>query len=141
MIRHLGLSSTTIERVIARQTAELQRRELAFRDGRALPKFDGVSVVLVDDGAATGASMRAAVVALRQLGAREIIVALPVASREAAAMLGASADKCVCLFEPEPFYGVGLWYQDFSQTTDEEVRSLLTEAGHESLPADARSGQ
>jgi putative phosphoribosyl transferase len=88
--------------------------------------------------------MRAAVVALRQLGAREIIVALPVASREAAAMLAASADRCVCLFAPEPFYGVGLWYQDFAQTSDEEVRSSLLEANdqrepHESAHTDARS--
>ena len=144
MIRRLGLSSTSIERVVALESAELRRRELAFRDDREMPKVSGVTVVLVDDGAATGASMRAAVVALRQLGAREIIVALPVASREAAAMLGASADRCVCLFEPEPFYGVGLWYEDFSQTSDEEVRSSLAEAGdgpeqHESVSTDARS--
>jgi predicted phosphoribosyltransferase len=141
VIRHLGLSSTSIERVVAQENAELQRRELAFRDGRELPKLAGVSVVLVDDGAATGASMRAAVVALRQLRAREIIVALPVASREAVQMLSASADKCVCLFEPEPFYGVGLWYRDFAQTSDEEVRASLAEAGHETLSADVRSGQ
>ena len=144
MIRRLGLSSSSIETVVARENTEVRRRELAFRDSREPPKLEGTSAVLVDDGAATGASMRAAVVALKQLGARDIIVALPVASREAAAMLAASADRCVCLFEPEPFYGVGLWYQDFSQTSDEEVRSSLAEAQerwerHESVHTDARS--
>lgn len=128
MIKGLGLSSATIEHVVAQETEELRRRELAFRDGRQLPALSGFAAVLVDDGAATGASMRAAVVALRQLGAREIIVALPVASREAATMLTAAADTCVCLFKPEPFYGVGLWYEDFSQTSDREVQSVMADA-------------
>jgi predicted phosphoribosyltransferase len=146
MIGQLGLSAPTIDRVVAQEREELSRRELAFRDGRELPSLRGLAVVLVDDGAATGASMRAAVVALQQLGAREIIVALPVASREAVAMLEASADQCVCLFQPEPFYGVGLWYGDFSQTSDEEVRSLLADSNangqsDDSAHAGARRGQ
>ena len=137
MVRRLGLSSTSIEGVVAKETAEVHRREVAFRDNRELPTLRGANVILVDDGAATGASMRAAVIAVRQLGAREIIVALPVASRDAAAMLAASADRCLCLFEPEPFYGVGLWYQDFSQTTDEEVRAALADV-QESVHTDVK---
>jgi len=138
MIRRLGLSSASIEGVVAPESAEVHRRELAFRDNRELPNLRGANVILVDDGAATGASMRAAVVAVRQLGASEIIVALPVASREAASMLAASADRCLCLFEPEPFYGVGLWYQGFSQTSDEEVRAALAEV-QESAHTDSKS--
>jgi predicted phosphoribosyltransferase len=132
MVRRLGLSSATIDAVVAQETAEVHRREVAFRGNCELPTLAGANVILVDDGAATGGSMRAGVVAVRQLGAREITVALPVASREAASMLAASADRCVCLFEPEPFYGVGLWYQDFSQTTDAEVRAALAGV-HESV--------
>ncbi len=135
------LPSTVVDEIVARESEELRRRELAFRDGRELPKLDGYSVILVDDGAATGLSMQAAVVALRQIGAQQIIVALPVASRDATAMLAAAADRCVCLAQPEPFYGVGLWYEEFSQTSDEEVRSVLAEARvrwdqHEPIPTD-----
>jgi predicted phosphoribosyltransferase len=85
-------------------------------------------LILVDDGLATGASMRAAVAALRRMGAARIIVAVPVGSFETCEMMNDVADEVVCLASPEPFYAVGLWYEDFASTTDEEVRALLREA-------------
>ena len=129
VIESLGISPRVIESVVAQEELELHRRETVFRGERRFPILTAETVIVVDDGAATGASMRAAVVALRQLGPRKIIVALPVASREAVRLLKAVADDCVCLIEPEPFYGVGLWYRDFSETSDTEVSVLLADAG------------
>jgi putative phosphoribosyl transferase len=128
VIDQLGISAQTIAHIVARETLELHRREKAYRGAKRFPVLAGETVVVVDDGAATGASMQVAVAALRQLGPRAIVVAIPVASRQAVQLLKAAADDCVCIVEPEPFYGVGLWYQDFSQVSDEEVRVLLAEA-------------
>lgn len=128
VIAQLGISPETIERVVAKEELELRRRESAYRGVRAFPVLTGETVIIVDDGSATGASMRVAVAALRHLGPRTIIAALPVASRHAVRMLKTVADDCVCIIEPEPFYGVGLWYEDFSQTSDAEVRALLDDA-------------
>ncbi|MGH9886845.1 MAG: phosphoribosyltransferase, partial [bacterium] len=128
VIAGLGIPQDAIDRVVAAERLELDRRERLYRDGRPLPLLVGETVILVDDGAATGASMRVAVHALRQLGARRIIAAVPVATVEAITMLDAEADECVSLMVPEPFVGVGAWYRDFSETTDGEVRVLLTEA-------------
>ena len=128
VIGPLGILPGVIESVVAREELELRRRETTYRGPRRFPVLAGETVIVVDDGAATGASMRAAVVALRQLGPRSVVVALPVASREAVRLLNAVADDCVCIIEPEPFYGVGLWYRDFSETSDAEVRLLLAEA-------------
>lgn len=128
IVDELGISADTVEQVVARETRELQRREMAYRGARHFPVLAGETVILVDDGAATGASMRVAVRALRQLGPRSLIVAVPVASRQAVQALRTVADDVVCIIEPEPFYGVGLWYGDFSETSDAEVRVLLADA-------------
>jgi putative phosphoribosyl transferase len=128
VIRDLGISPHMVEYVVAEEERELQRREAAYRDGRTFPSLAGETVVVVDDGAATGASMRAAITALRQLGPRAIIAAIPVASREALWTLEAVADECACLIVPNRFYGVGAWYRDFTQVSDDEVRLLLADA-------------
>lgn len=114
-----------IEAVEARERAELARREVAYRAGRRPVAIRGRYVILVDDGLATGSTMRAAVAGLRQLGPRSVIVAVPVASPGACRDLSAVADGIVCARTPEPFRAVGLWYVDFAQTTDDEVRTLL----------------
>ena len=128
VIGQLGISSQVIEQVVVEQERELQRRIAAYRGDRRFPVLAGETVIVVDDGAATGASMRVAVTALRQLGPRAIIAALPVASVEAVRWLNGVVDECVCLFALERFYGVGLWYRDFSQVSDAEVRVLLADA-------------
>ena len=115
----------TIERVSAEQAIELERRARLYRGGRRAPDVRARSVLLVDDGLATGATMRAAVRALRELGPARIVVAVPVGSVEACAELAAEADDLVCLVTPRPFHGVGAWYDDFSQTTDAEVVAAL----------------
>lgn len=128
MIRELQIPQYEIERTIAREQLELDRRELTYRDGRPLVDVRGRTVILVDDGLATGASMIAAVSALRRRKPRAIIVATPVASRAACASLRRVANGCFCVATPEPFHSVGMWYADFEQTTDEEVRELLASA-------------
>ena len=114
-----------IDAVAAREQGELERRERAYRDERPAPDVRGRTVILVDDGLATGSTMRAAALALRQQGPARVVVAVPVASREACEEFRGEVDDIVCVATPEPFMGVGRWYEDFSQTTDEEVRSLL----------------
>lgn len=128
VIGELGVSPLAIDRVVEQEQRELARREAAYRGARHFPALAGETIIVVDDGAATGASMRVAVIALRQLGPRAIIAAIPVASRDALETLKSVADECVCLIAPEPFYGVGLWYKDFSETSDVEVRVLLADA-------------
>lgn len=128
IVRKLSIPGSVIEHVAAEQQRELDRREVAYRAGRHFPSLADATVIVVDDGAATGASMRVAIDALRELGPRAIIAAVPVASREALALLRSAADACECLLVPEPFYGVGLWYQDFSETSDAEVIGLLAES-------------
>ena len=128
VIGQLGISPIVIERVVADEARELERRETVYRGARRFPVLAGETVIVVDDGAATGASMRVAVIALRQLGPRAIIAALPVASLDAIETIGAVADECVSIISPDPFYGVGLWYKDFAQTADVEVRVLLADA-------------
>jgi len=115
--------------VAAEELAELTRREAAYRDGRPAPKVRGKAVILVDDGLATGASMKAAVAALRDLGPARIVAAVPVGAPETCQELGELADEVVCAETPDPFYAVGSWYVNFDQTTDDEVRELLAEAG------------
>ena len=127
-IRALGIPRYEVERTVARERVELDRRERAYRSGRPTMKVGGRTVILVDDGLATGASMAAAVTALRQRESRAIIVAVPVASRSACAALEGIASGCVCVATPEPFHGVGEWYADFDQTTDDQVRDLLAAA-------------
>jgi len=128
VIGQLGVRPEAIQRVIAAETRELERREADYRGEHAFPVVAGETVIVVDDGAATGASMRAAVVALRQLGPRAIIAAIPVASEAAVRLLESVADECVCVLTPRTFDGVGRWYADFSEVSDAEVRVLLADA-------------
>jgi putative phosphoribosyl transferase len=128
VIANLGLSEDVIEEVTRREEQELARRERAYRGDRPFPKVKGRTVILVDDGLATGATMRAAVAALKTLGPAAIVVAVPVAPPDTAAKLREEVDDLVCLATPENFYAVGQWYVDFSQTSDEEVRELLAKA-------------
>lgn len=126
-MRQLGLSMSDLEPVIARETRELARRDAVFRAGRGELALDGKTVLVVDDGLATGATMSAAVEALRKLGATRIVAAVPVASHEACTSMQAIADECACLERPRPFYGVGAWYEDFHDVSDAEVLDALAE--------------
>ncbi len=117
-----------IELVTAKETAELERREQSYRDGRPAPELRDRVVILVDDGLATGATMRAAVKALRQCGAARIVVAVPVGPPDTCREIEEEADETVCATTPEFFQAVGQYYEDFSQTSDEEVRELLARA-------------
>jgi putative phosphoribosyl transferase len=125
LLAYLRIPEAAVQEVLARETLELQRRNRLYRDGRPLPQLADRSVILIDDGLATGASMRVAVEALRHAGAHEIIVAVPVGPADTCRELAALADRVVCVEQPEPFRGVGLWYEDFTQTSDAEVKALL----------------
>jgi putative phosphoribosyl transferase len=107
---------------------EVARRETSYRDGRPRPHLANRAVILIDDGLATGATMRVAILAVRREHPQKIVVAVPVASTEACASLAGAVDEMVCLDTPEPFRAVGLWYRDFDQTTDHEVVTLLRKA-------------
>jgi len=124
----LGIPAATIERVATAEAAELARRERIYRGGAPAPDLRGHTVILVDDGLATGATMAAAVRGARMQAPGRIIVAVPVASREAMQALGELADECVAVLTPRSFGGVGQWYQDFRQTSDDEVKPLLDAA-------------
>jgi len=127
VIRWHGIPDSQIETIARQELAELQRREREYRQGRALTDLRGRTVILVDDGLATGSTMRAAVQAVRSHSPSRVVVAVPVGAPSTCAELAALADETVCARMPEPFSAVGLWYRDFSQTTDEEVRMLLRE--------------
>ena len=133
IVRSVGASGEAIEAVTARERRELERREAAYRDDRPPVDVEGRAVILVDDGLATGSTMRAAVAALRARRPARLVVAVPVGSADTCRDLGAEADDVVCAKTPEPFFAVGAWYGDFSQTTDEEVRELLERASHRSV--------
>jgi predicted phosphoribosyltransferase len=122
-----------IEAVTARETAELQRREQIYRQGGPTPHVRGRTIILVDDGLATGATMRAAVKALRESGAARIVVAVPVGPRDTCAEIKELADETICLSTPEFFQAVGQYYEDFSQTSDAEVRELLARAAKDEV--------
>lgn len=124
----MGVPPAVIDAVAARELEELRRRERLYRGETALPEVVDRTVILVDDGVATGSTMIAAIKSLRALRPRQVVVAVPVASVEAAAALRAEADAFVTLSTPEPFDGVGRWYVDFRQTSDAEVRELLATA-------------
>ena len=125
VVRALSIPGYVIDAVATWELRELERRERLYRGDRPPPDVRGKMVILVDDGLATGSTMLAAVRALRQQGPARIVVAVPVASPNTCELLKAHVDEVVCAATPDPFYAVGLWYQDFSQTTDEEVRKLL----------------
>src|SRR5439155_12428821 len=123
-----GLSQREIDRVTAAEQAELERRERSYRGDRPFPDLRGKTAILVDDGLATGSTMHAAVEALRLEGPSKIVVAVPVSAAETCDAFREVADDIVCVMTPTPFHAVGLWYEDFSQTTDEEVHDLLDRA-------------
>ena len=126
LVRALRLPDSMIQRVASSENIELNRRDRIYRGDRPFPDLTDKTVIVVDDGLATGASMRAAVEALRKLGPKEIVVAVPVCARQTCDSFDELADVvCVCAATPEPFYGVGMWYRDFSQTSDAEVHDLL----------------
>ena len=125
VVGSLGIPDSAIDAVAAREQQELARRERAYRGNRPAPVVRGRTVILVDDGLATGSTMRAAAAALREQEPSELVVAVPVAARETCEAFQDEVDAVVCAITPEPFYAVGMWYRDFSQTTDEEVHELL----------------
>jgi predicted phosphoribosyltransferase len=139
VVRGLGVPDKVIDAVARREQDELERRERAYRDDRPAPDVRGKTVILVDDGLATGSTMRAAIAALRQQHPARVIVAVPVGAPETCAEFQDETDETVCAVTPEPFYAVGMWYQDFAQTTDEEVYDLLRRAALEHAPP-LRSG-
>jgi len=127
LVERLGIPEQMIDAVAARELQELARRERRYRGGRPPPDVRGRTVILVDDGLATGATMHAAIEALRQQKPTRIVVAVPTASPEICEEMNTKADDVICAITPEPFQAVGRWYQDFSQTTDEEVEALLSQ--------------
>jgi putative phosphoribosyl transferase len=128
VVEMLGISQQAIESEVARELAEIDRRERAYRDGSEAQPVRGRHALIVDDGLATGASMRVAVATLQQRGPASLAVAVPVAAAETCDELRREVDALTCLATPEPFVAVGLWYRDFRPTTDDEVRDLLRAA-------------
>ena len=131
VMRSIPHADEAIDAVTIRETAELERREQIYREGRPAPQLRDRIVILVDDGLATGATMRAAIEALRQSGAAKIVVAVPVGPQDTCRELEEEADETICLSTPEFFQAVGQYYEDFSQTSDEDVRELLSHAAQE----------
>jgi predicted phosphoribosyltransferase len=125
VVKWYGVSARVIDEVTREEQIELERREQAYRDGRAAVDLQGRTVLLVDDGLATGSTMKAAVHAVRAHAPARIVVAVPVGAPDTCREFANIADEIVCLRTPDPFAAVGLWYRDFSETTDEEVRILL----------------
>jgi predicted phosphoribosyltransferase len=130
VVNRLGISERHINAAVAREQQEIERRELEYRGDLPQARVQKRKIILVDDGLATGATMRAGVEALREAGAAEIIVAVPVGSVEAVRRIGGQADAIICPLQPEDFQAVGQWYDDFPQTSDEEVRELLADSRH-----------
>ena len=125
VVRAIPHAEQTIEALSAKEEAELERREQIYRDGRPPPQVRERTIILVDDGLATGATMRAAVKALRQSGAAKIVVAVPVGPPDSCREIEQQADETICLSTPQFFQAVGQYYEDFSQTSDDDVRELL----------------
>jgi putative phosphoribosyl transferase len=125
IVRHLGVSRAQLDSIIATEQAIVEERDRVYRGERTPAEIDGRTVVVVDDGLATGATMRAALAALRERNAGTLIAAAPVAPPDVVAMLSQAADRVVVLDAPENFNAVGAWYRDFRQVTDDEVRNLV----------------
>jgi putative phosphoribosyl transferase len=134
VISLLDIHANILDVITARELVELERRERVFRGQRPPPLVHERMVILVDDGIATGATMRAAIHVLRTQQARRIIIAVPVAAQEICDELRAEVDELVCLLNPEPFYAIGYWYLDFTQIEDSAVRALLAQAAPPSFP-------
>ncbi|HZQ51367.1 MAG TPA: phosphoribosyltransferase [Bryobacteraceae bacterium] len=128
LISYMRVPDDVLEAVTRREQHELERREQMYRKGRPAASVEGRTVVLIDDGLATGASMLAASRALRPQGAARIVVAVPVASRQTCDDFRREVDEIICLATPHPFGAVGIWYEDFAQISDQQVRALLEEA-------------
>ena len=128
VVQMLRIPEPVIDVIAERETDEIARREREYRDARPPPDVRGKTIILIDDGLATGATMMAAVRALRQLDPARIVVAVPTAAPDTCEALREEVDEMICAATPEPFHAVGLWYEDFSQTSDEEVRELLARA-------------
>jgi putative phosphoribosyl transferase len=128
LLQELGVTDEAVVAVTRSELRELERREQLYRGGRPALEVHGKTAILVDDGLATGSSMRAAIAALRRFEPARIVVAVPTAAPDTCEQLRAEADELVALITPEPFYAVGVWYHDFSQTSDDEVRELLARA-------------
>lgn len=124
----LSIPDEVVARVAAEEERELERRERRYRGDRAPEEIEGRTVILIDDGLATGATMRAAARAVRAHDPKRLVIAVPVGSPETCASMEAEADEVVCLMTPEPYLAVGFWYEEFGQTTDEEVEALLKRA-------------
>ena len=131
VLSYVPIPQKTIDAVAAREEQELQRRERSYRGARPPLELRGRTVVIVDDGLATGSTMRAAIAAVRKMEPQAIIVAVPVAAPQTCEEFRREVDEMVCLRTPDPFQAVGLWYDDFSQTTDEEVHDLIERANAE----------
>ena len=131
IIRMLSIPEEVINFVARRELQELQRRERLYRGNRPSPEVRDQTIILIDDGLATGASMRAAVAGVRAQNPARIVVAVPAAAAETCDAFRSEVEEVVCAITPEPFYGVSRWYEDFSQVTDEEVRTLLEEANRQ----------
>jgi predicted phosphoribosyltransferase len=138
-IQERGISSSVIDRVAAREQQELERREAIYRGDQPHRDLTGRTVILIDDGLATGASMQAAVAALRKKQPQRVVVATPIGAPDSCEAFKDLVDEVVCVMTPDPFYAVGMWYEHFGQTTDEEVCHLLRLAA--ARPARSAQGQ
>lgn len=134
VIQGLHIPERVVEAVAAREQRELERRERLYRDDRPAPDVKGHTAILIDDGLATGATMRAALRALQYQQPARLIVAVPVAAPSTCLELLGEADDVICPLQPDPFFAVGLWYQNFEQTSDQEVHDLLAQAANERVP-------
>ena len=125
LVESLGVTPEELDAAVARESAEIARRDRTYREARPAPELSGKTVIVVDDGLATGATMRAAAIALRRHNPKNLVVAVPVAAPRTCASLAHEVDRVVCAFTPEPFHAVGLYYENFDQIGDDEVRRLL----------------
>jgi putative phosphoribosyl transferase len=134
VVRQLKIPAPVIDRVAAAEQLEIERRERSYREGRPAPRLEGKIVILIDDGLATGSTMRAAARAVRTQRPARTIIAVPLSASVTVELLRGDADEMVCLTTPEPFFAVGQWYEDFDQTSDREVQDLLARAAKFASP-------